>query len=614
MTSGSRTAWVLLVLLLAGCGAAEKGTLVLDRAELALGRSDVPPDAGWRNVELPDRWGLARRREANDGWYRIRFEGAPVAEGRLALWLPRVFPNAEVFLNGDRVGSGGRLSHPPARNRYRALFLPLRDGLLRRDGDNELLLRFVGTPGSVGSVHPVWLGSEEVIRSRHEAWTLLSVNLGQIAVVLAVLLALVAAQQALAGEGAAGQGWYAAGLLAVAGTSLGLFTADAELPSRFVVAFVTICTHFAVLAFAIGVARAAGSKRRAERYWIAGYGATAVVVALLPELYVPAVFVLWWGPSLLLGGGIVFRLWKLAVLRGRRGFLAGLAAVAAAVATLVGSALTARDAQLPGDVGGLVLPWMLILIFGALILGQIRTALRTTRLANQELEMRVAARERELGERYERLRELEGDRARDEERRRIARDMHDGTGGLLASALARLRSGRATPESLERSLEDALLDMRLTIGSAHARAIDLPGLLGLLRERIEREARQHGLALEWGVTDAGEDRDLQPDVVLHVIRFVQEAVANAVRHSQGHTLRLRSDWVESLDPRRLQIEISDDGRGGASEQTAGHGLAHFRERARLIGGQVELRSDDAGTCVRLRFPPDSVVGSDEAEL
>jgi signal transduction histidine kinase len=175
------------------------------------------------------------------------------------------------------------------------------------------------------------------------------------------------------------------------------------------------------------------------------------------------------------------------------------------------------------------------------------------------------------------------------------RDMHDGTGGRLVSALSLLRSGGATQAALEETLVEAIDDLHLTIDSLRPGAMDLPSVLGLLRARLERQLRPHAVHLEWAIGDAGEDEELSPDQVLHVIRIVQEAVANALRHAAATTVRVAT----GRDGDATWLEIADDGRGGAKPRSGGRGLANLAQRASLLGGRLDLASSEGGTRVRV---------------
>jgi signal transduction histidine kinase len=173
--------------------------------------------------------------------------------------------------------------------------------------------------------------------------------------------------------------------------------------------------------------------------------------------------------------------------------------------------------------------------------------------------------------------------------------MHDGTGGRLVSALSLLRSGGATEASIEEALVEAIDDLHLTIDSLRPGAMDLPSVLGLLRARLERQLRPHAVRLEWAIGDAGEDEELSPDQVLHVIRIVQEAVANALRHSAGTMVRVAT----GRDGDSPWLEIADDGRGGAKPRVGGRGLTNLEQRAAMLGGRLELTSHAGGTRVRV---------------
>jgi signal transduction histidine kinase len=342
-----------------------------------------------------------------------------------------------------------------------------------------------------------------------------------------------------------------------------------------------------VLLFAIGIRRRWNERMPGERFLLGLYGALSVAFALVPGLDAGRVWLPWSALSLGVGTYAAWRL-LLDAWHGRaRGLaLAGLAAVAAVVLDRVLTRLGVTLAVGP-SLSSLV-PVLFLLGFGGSLLATLLHALRESEALNRTLDARIAARESAL-------RASERERALAEERNRLMRDVHDGTGGKLVTALSLVRSGRATPAALEDTLADALDDLNLTIHSLRPDSTDLPGVLGLLRARLERQTRAHGVRLAWAIGDAGEGIALSPEGAMHVIRIVQEAVSNALRHAGAATVRIASGGDEG----RIWFEVSDDGRGGAAPREGGRGLANLRHRAERLGGELALHSEPDGTRVRV---------------
>lgn len=229
--------------------------------------------------------------------------------------------------------------------------------------------------------------------------------------------------------------------------------------------------------------------------------------------------------------------------------------------------------------------------------------------ANQDLEGRVEERTRELKRLYRELSEREQGRARllrkvigaqEEERKRVARELHDETSQSLAAlvmgletALTTLPPGAARDRLHEtkaiavRALEELhrlLLDLRPSV-------LDDLGLTSAIRWCAERHLKPLGIAVRCEF--AGLERRLPPEVETALFRVVQEAVTNIAKHAEAETVLIQC----TADARQVTIEIEDDGRGfepqalvPSRETGTGLGLAGIRERVELLGGTVEIES------------------------
>jgi signal transduction histidine kinase len=227
---------------------------------------------------------------------------------------------------------------------------------------------------------------------------------------------------------------------------------------------------------------------------------------------------------------------------------------------------------------------------------------------NGELEQRVDEKHRELEESYEKLRALEKEQTIAAERDRIMRDLHDGLGGHLVSALA-LVEGNEHVQTVEEILRDALEDLRLVIDSLDPDSEDLPVLLGIMRMRIEKRISGRGLRFDWQVSDVPAISRFGPEMALQILRIVQEAFTNVMKHAHATTITVRSGETNGSTERGVFLEIRDDGQG-IREGTRGRGLDNMRWRARVIGGKLDVTSiDGSGTAVRLWLPLEAAVSA-----
>ena len=231
---------------------------------------------------------------------------------------------------------------------------------------------------------------------------------------------------------------------------------------------------------------------------------------------------------------------------------------------------------------------------------RIAKALAETQRMNAELEERVREKQRELERNFELLDRLSRDAAVAEERRRLMTDMHDGIGAQLISALSLTESGDASLHEIAAMLRECIDDLRLTIDSLESNDNELLPALGNFRYRIDRRLRAVGIEFDWSVEDLPKLTYLTPRNLLHILRILQEAFANVLKHSQARRVRLET----GLAPGKLRvfIRISDDGKGFEALKAQGRGLGNMARRATTIGGELRVSSTGKGTTLELYLP------------
>jgi signal transduction histidine kinase len=196
--------------------------------------------------------------------------------------------------------------------------------------------------------------------------------------------------------------------------------------------------------------------------------------------------------------------------------------------------------------------------------------------------------------------------AREEDRRRIRRDLHDGLGPVLGGVAMRLdAAGNAVgtdPDTAHRlvvqsraEITEALADVRRLVHGLRPPALDDLGLLAAVEQQAER-TRSAGL----DVTVSADTLDGLPAAVeVAAYRIVSEALTNVTRHADAHSavVTLAAGTAD------LAVEVRDDGRGIAADVVAGVGLRSLRERVEELGGRYEvLCPESGGTLVRAWLP------------
>jgi signal transduction histidine kinase len=185
--------------------------------------------------------------------------------------------------------------------------------------------------------------------------------------------------------------------------------------------------------------------------------------------------------------------------------------------------------------------------------------------------------------------------------------MHDGLGGQLVSLLSLVERDGGSDPRVASAVRAALADMRLVIDSLDPALQNLGSVLGAARARLEPALVQSGVRLEWRASDLPATPWLGPEDYLQVLRIVQEAIVNTVRHAGAHRVVVQTGQRAGEDGRAgLFIAVEDDGCGIHPAQlgrAGSRGLRHMRQRAERLAGslRVEAADPDTGTGTRVEL-------------
>jgi len=205
--------------------------------------------------------------------------------------------------------------------------------------------------------------------------------------------------------------------------------------------------------------------------------------------------------------------------------------------------------------------------------------------------------------------------AREEERRRLRRDLHDGLGPALAAIALQLEmvgdlAGQGTPagclaETLRDQLRTAIADVRRIVDDLRPAILDDLGLAEALRTRANQFATDSGLHVR---VDIGPVPPLSAAAEIAILRIAGEALANVSRHAGAQQCQITLGSAGDL----VELTIGDDGIGPppASAPGRGVGLDSMRERATELGGSFTVEARPAGgTIVRALLPTTSTASA-----
>jgi len=245
---------------------------------------------------------------------------------------------------------------------------------------------------------------------------------------------------------------------------------------------------------------------------------------------------------------------------------------------------------------------------------------RLSRLARRNLELTMLQEQREranreLADAYERLQSLTRrfEAAKEEERKYIARELHDDLGPNLTAVNINLRLLRAKlgDQETARRFEDTVEVVDRMVQQVRNLSLDLRpplldemGLITALKGYLETQAERTGLIID--VEGDAVPRSLPPEIEIAAFRTTQEAVTNVIRHADATRVSVAIRCPDGV----LEIDVEDDGQGFDVDRTVGSpasgksvGVLGMLERARMLGGTCEIDSSPGrGTRVRIRIP------------
>lgn len=559
-------------------------------------------DPRWQPLTLPHVWTLAQQ-QRRGVWYRLRWDAPATHNEPWALYMPQAHVNAAVWLDGVALGDGGSMRDPMAFHWNQPFLFQLPPQ--REAGVHELLIK-VRAAGGFGLLAPVEVGPMQALRGRFELRRFWQAEVHGVLALLLVSIAALGLGIWTQRRGDSQYLWLAVSCAAWAGFAVFLYGREFWVDPLWMQWLAQNGTVWWVTGLAHYVHRQTGAHRpRVEQALLALsalFGLTAAALDPLTRVHVYSL-------------GHLFALATVSYLlmhtlghwrrNGDRSSL-GLALACALVllAGLHDVVLTMPVSWSSMELVRRLQAWRFYLTpFGAPIASLFLAAHLARRFVatlaqfealNAELEQRVEDSRQALGRNYEARRALELGQAAAQERERIVREMHDGIGGQLMTALRGVERGAFSPDKVAELLQESLDDLRLIIDASAATSQLLPALAGW-RSRWDPRLEALGIELQWQVDEALGRQSLTPTVVLQLMRILQEAVINAVKHAQARTVQVTA----ALQDAQLQLSVVDDGVGlradGVSAGGAGrHGLRSMQARAQAIGAELSIGAAPGG--------------------
>ncbi|HUG24766.1 ATP-binding protein [Piscinibacter sp.] len=545
-------------------------------------------------VRLPDDW-RGRGGGVQEGRYRIGFTLDQPAGESWALLVDSVRMDLQVQLDGEALGAA------PALRGWKRPRLVLLPAALLHAGPHSLTLTLRADAPGRGYLGQAWLGPLALLQPAAQQRALWQQTLpGALVLGLAGVGAMMLLLWSQRPHETA-YAYYGLGLWSWALHNLDFIVARPPLPQRLweALAYLTL-GGFVVLSTRF-IHRVLGWRRpRLERGIALFVLAGVPLFAGLPDPWFRAFGDGPWN-VIVLGTG----LWLVILVhreawRRRDAALQVLAASGSVIAVFGAHDLRIALGLAPWG-QGYVLQYAaaaVLCAYSGVLVMRFGRSLTAEERMNDELRQRVQEAVAHSEVAQARLQQLERERWLVAERERIAQDMHDGVGGHLVALLARARTGALTAADLEPALAEAMADLHLVIHSLEVPAGDLQTALAGFRHRLERRLAGSGVHLRWSPGELPLLPRCGPGETLQLLRLLDEAASNAIRHAAARTLHVRFGIEQNV----VQIEVSDDGQGGALRSGPGHGLRNLHRRADAIGATLKIDSASHGTRLVLTWP------------
>jgi signal transduction histidine kinase len=597
-----------------GVPSAASPSLTLSSADFCQrpGISDALPDdrCGWKTVRLAKLWKGPSEHGLADAWYRLHFHLGAAPDRPLAMYMVAFNRTGRFFVNGQLLREFGPMREPLPLNWNRSQYAVIPAAMLHA-GENEIEIQQRAYGWDLGWLAPIRLGSEEELRpvwQRRVFWQndlvrLLSACTGAIGIfMLGVWLGRRKDTMYF---------WFGCVSLLWTVFSLDYFATMPPLPPWLWERFVESAPVLRGVLMFMFVLRYCGMRRpviEAASWLYFLVGAAAIFGEFMPNETIDL-----WYLVALVASAYFFFLQTIVGLH--RSLIEG---VMLAIAGMVQIVLSGYDLWLYSAntwtdrvyLAHFSAPLYLFVV-GTILIRRFTESHNAAEKLAGVLEQRVSAKAAELQRNYEQLIEARRNEALALERTRIMSEMHDGIGSQLTMALSLVRrmDREADPAHngedgrVATVLRESIEDLQLIIDSLEPVENDLLTVLGTLRYRLQDRLGKGGIELQWNVVDLPPLPMLTPHSVLSILRIVQEAFANCLKHSGATRIAVTTGLRgEPGIDETAHIGIVDNGNGIQPRQGVGRGMENMRRRAAALGGRLLVTSHAGRTEVLLEFP------------
>ena len=562
----------------------------------------TPPDFRPGEVQqrqLPDNWLRSMHGFSGSGWYQVHIPRQQQHGHVWGIFIPRANMNVAVFLNGHEIGHSGHFYEPVSRNWARPLYYTIPAGMLSAD-DNILHIHLKSYRDEAGGLSELLLGDQDVLLPLYQLRDFIQIDLAKVtffinlfAGILTLLLWYLRRTDTVCA-------WFTVICFSSAVFILNNFLIEIPVSRNLWHFFVYVSIGWfacALLMFTLHFLKR--HKPAYQRALLVYMLISSIAILTLQNIFVA---MLWHIGSLAMAAYaciVLFRSWL------RSNESTELVLFIAMLATLTlgfhdwYTRLTFQQFSSP-VLMHLGPPMMLMAISWILVIRFVRI-MKLNERHHAELVSRVKETERKLNREHQRVQSLLQQEAKVEERNRIMRDLHDGLGSHLMSAHS-IAQIKQMDQGIQQALNDALFCLRTSIDTLASQDGDMSDLLGTLRYRMEPQLAACNIRLSWHMDDIS-DYAYPAEHKLHIVRVMQEAITNVIKHAVASRLFIS---IKAQENGSMHLSVRDNGCG-ISGNKEGYGLGNMRERIEEVGGNMRISSSSEGTCLLFMLPAKSSV-------
>ncbi len=543
-------------------------------------------------VLLPHHWNIHGL--YGSAWYAITFSPKTITPNEVwAIYLPDVIMNAQVWLNGALIGSGGQLTPPISRQWHSPLIFSIPTTLIQTS--NTVHIRVVAYTNQHAKLGKVYVGPEAKLQTLFTADHFKSVTLSIISGVVTFLLASLLLSIWLKRRESE-YFWFAMANLMWCVYSINIFIHDLPIEEHIWEKIIFLSSGWLAIAIAFLMIRLDKKNYpNIEVCLLLVCGIWNIIIAFSSEEKMFVLFPYWLQFCFVTAcAGIIHLAWQWTKHRKKQSAVILFLIFFIAIAGLHDVAVQSHWIDLGT---GLWLDYSLplfFLIMSYLLVNRFIQALEETEILNLELETRVEHAGKLLEENHQKILVMEKQQATTQERQRIHRDLHDSIGAKLLSLVYRSSTDEQT--ELARS---ALADLRGVVQQAPKIKSNLSNGIYEWEKECTNRCNEANINLAFHIHHLPPDILFNMNIIESIHSILTEALSNAIKHHDSHTITIAIRY--RLNCLRFTVKDKSD-YSQVTQWQKGAGMNNMQFRIKELNGKIKWQGNHTGGQVSWVFP------------